>query len=43
MFKNYFKTAWRSLSKSKAYSAINILGLAAGLSSFIIILVIPQL
>jgi len=38
MFKNYFKTAWRSLSKSKAYSAINILGLAAGLSSFIIIL-----
>lgn len=38
MFKNYFKTAWRSLSKSKAYSVINILGLAAGLSSFIIIL-----
>lgn len=38
MFKNYFKTAWRNLSKSKTYSAINILGLAAGLSSFIIIL-----
>ena len=38
MFKNCFKTAWRSLSKSKAYSAINIAGLAAGLSSFIIIL-----
>ena len=38
MFKNYFKTAWRSLSKSKAYSAINIMGLAAGLASFIIIL-----
>ncbi|MEO6000859.1 MAG: ABC transporter permease [Chitinophagaceae bacterium] len=38
MFKNYFKIAWRNLSKSKAYSAINIFGLAAGLSSFIIIL-----
>ncbi len=38
MFKNYFKTAWRNLSKSKTYSAINIIGLAAGLSSFIIIL-----
>ncbi|MEO5996913.1 MAG: ABC transporter permease, partial [Chitinophagaceae bacterium] len=38
MFRNYFKTAWRNLSKNKAYSAINIFGLAAGLSSFIIIL-----
>ncbi|MGV8878066.1 MAG: ABC transporter permease [Sphingobacteriaceae bacterium] len=38
MLKTYFKFAWRSLSKSKIYNAINILGLAAGLSSFIIIL-----
>lgn len=38
MIKNYFKTAWRNLFKSKTYSIINILGLAAGLSSFIIIL-----
>ncbi len=38
MFKNYLKTTWRNLSKNKTYSAINILGLAAGLSSFIIIL-----
>jgi ABC-type antimicrobial peptide transport system permease subunit len=27
MFKNYFKTAWRSLWKNKFYSAINISGL----------------
>jgi putative ABC transport system permease protein len=30
MFKNYFKTAWRSLLKNKTYSLINILGLAIG-------------
>jgi putative ABC transport system permease protein len=28
MFKNYFKTAWRSLLKNKAYCLLNILGLA---------------
>lgn len=38
MLNNYLKTSWRNLSKSKIYSVINILGLAAGLSSFIIIL-----
>jgi len=38
MFRNYLITSWRNLSKSKIYSIINILGLAAGLSSFIIIL-----
>jgi putative ABC transport system permease protein len=38
MIKNYFKTAWRNLSKSRVHSAVNILGLAAGLSGFIIIL-----
>jgi len=38
MIKNYFKIAWRNLVKSKVYSSINILGLAAGLASFIIIL-----
>ncbi|HEX5153736.1 MAG TPA: ABC transporter permease [Parafilimonas sp.] len=32
MFKNYFKTAWRSLVKNKAYSALNILGLATGMA-----------
>src|SRR4051812_25050789 len=38
MFKNYFKTAWRNIVKSKTYSIINIVGLAVGLASFIIIL-----
>jgi putative ABC transport system permease protein len=30
MFKNYFKTAWRFLLKNKAFSCINIIGLAIG-------------
>ena len=38
MLKNYIKIAWRNLWKSKGYSIINILGLAAGLASFLIIL-----
>ena len=32
MIKNYFKIAWRNLVKSKFYSGINILGLAAGMA-----------
>ena len=32
MFKNYFKIAWRNLTKSKVYSIINILGLATGMA-----------
>jgi len=32
MFKNYFKTAWRNLIKTKGYSAINIGGLAVGMA-----------
>ena len=31
MFKNYFKTAWRFLLKNKAFSFINIIGLAIGI------------
>jgi putative ABC transport system permease protein len=38
MIKNYFKIAWRNLSKNKVYSSINICGLAVGLASFIILL-----
>ncbi|HWH62685.1 MAG TPA: ABC transporter permease [Ginsengibacter sp.] len=37
MFKNYFKTAWRSLQKNKAYSTLNILGLATGMGIALII------
>src|SRR6478672_11638783 len=32
MLRNYLKIAWRNLVKSKFYSVINILGLAAGMS-----------
>src|SRR5688572_733734 len=32
MFKNYFKTAFRNLWKNKAYSFLNLLGLAIGIS-----------
>src|SRR4051812_23143513 len=32
MFKNYFKTAWRNLSKHKLFSFINIFGLASGMT-----------
>ncbi|MBZ9629722.1 ABC transporter permease [Salegentibacter sp. LM13S] len=38
MLKNYFKIALRSLGKGKTYTTINILGLAAGMASFIIVL-----
>lgn len=32
MLRNYIKIAWRNLVKNKAYSAINILGLAVGMA-----------
>nr|MBX2840983.1 ABC transporter permease [Flammeovirgaceae bacterium] len=38
MFLNYFKTAYRSLIKNKAFSIINILGLSVGISVFLLIL-----
>lgn len=37
MFKNYLKIAWRNLVKNKAFSIINITGLAIGLSCFLLI------
>ncbi len=37
MFKNYLKIALRDLKKRKAYAALNILGLAIGLSCFLLI------
>ncbi|MBN7818540.1 ABC transporter permease [Bowmanella yangjiangensis] len=38
MFANYFLTAWRNLLKNRAFSAINIIGLAVGLASCILIM-----
>jgi hypothetical protein len=42
MFKNYFKTAFRSLVRHKNYSIINISGLAAGIAVCIVIFIIIQ-
>lgn len=38
MFKNYFKTAWRNLTRNKIYSFINIAGLSMGLACAMLIL-----
>lgn len=38
MLRNYFKTAFRNLSKSKGFSAINIVGLASGLAVCLLII-----
>jgi putative ABC transport system permease protein len=42
MIKNYFKIAWRNIRNSKAFAAINILGLAMGLSCSLLILLWVQ-
>ena len=42
MLKNYFKTAWRTLWKNKIFSAINVLGLAIGISASLVIYLIAS-
>src|SRR5450432_1500688 len=42
MFKNYFKTAWRTLWKNKIISVINVLGLAIGISASLVIYLIAS-
>jgi putative ABC transport system permease protein len=42
MFKNYFKTAWRSIWKNKTTSFINIAGLAVGMTAAVLILLWVQ-
>ncbi|HJP63029.1 MAG TPA: ABC transporter permease, partial [Mucilaginibacter sp.] len=42
MIKNYFKTAWRNLQRNKSYAAINIVGLAIGIASCLLIFLIVQ-
>lgn len=37
MFRNYFKTSARSLARHKMFTAINVIGLAIGLSGFLLI------
>jgi hypothetical protein len=40
MFKNYFKTAWRSLLAGKSFSAINITSLAIGMAGAVLIFIV---
>jgi len=42
MFKNYFKTAWRTLWRNKIFSVINVLGLAIGISASLVIYLIAS-
>ena len=42
MLKNYLKTAWRAISRYKTYSIINILGLALGIASCMIIFLVVK-
>lgn len=37
MFRNYLKTAFRSLLKQKVYTAINVIGLAVSIGACILI------
>jgi putative ABC transport system permease protein len=37
MFRNYIKIAWRNLLRNRAYAAINIIGLALGISACLVI------
>ncbi|MGH2623930.1 MAG: ABC transporter permease, partial [Sphingobacterium sp.] len=38
MIQNFFKIAWRNLKKNKGFTAINIIGLAIGMASAILIM-----
>lgn len=42
MYKNYFKIAWRNITRSKAYAAINISGLAVGIAACLLLFVVVQ-
>src|SRR5215813_12575843 len=42
MFSNYFKIALRNLRKNKGFSAINIIGLAMGLATCLLIVLFVQ-
>ncbi|HEX5154411.1 MAG TPA: ABC transporter permease [Parafilimonas sp.] len=37
MFKNYFKTAWRNITRTIGYSALNVTGLAIGMAVALLI------
>lgn len=37
LWKNYLKIAWRQMQRDKLYAAINILGIAVGIASFLLV------
>ena len=42
MLKNYFKITFRNIIRNKGYAAVNILGLAVGMASCVLILFYVQ-
>jgi len=42
MFKNYFKIAFRNLSRNKSYASINIIGLAVAIAACLLIFLLIQ-
>src|SRR5258708_39294269 len=42
MFKNYFKTAFRNLSRNKSYAFINVAGLGVGVAACLLIFLVIQ-
>jgi putative ABC transport system permease protein len=42
MFKNYLKSAWRSIVRNKAFSLINITGLSIGIAASILLFIVVQ-
>src|SRR6266487_5753876 len=42
MFRNYFKTAIRNLARNKSYALINVLGLAIGIATSLLIFLVIQ-
>ena len=42
MLKNYLKVAWRAMRRQPGYTAINVLGLAAGLACCLVVVVFVQ-
>ena len=42
MFKTYLKTAWRSIVRNKAFSFINITGLAIGIAASLLLYIVVR-
>ena len=42
MFRNYLKTAWRSIVRNKAFSLINITGLSIGIAASLLLFIVVQ-